>query len=153
VIKEMKKVNGVAVDILLVEDNPGDVRLTKEALKDAKVLNEIYVAKDGVEAMEFLHKQGRFAEVPIPDMILLDLNLPRKDGREVLAEIKKDPKLKHIPVIILTTSKADEDIIKTYNLHANAYITKPVDLNRFVEIIHALEEFWFTIVKLPPKEQ
>ncbi len=149
----MKKVNAEAVDILLVEDNPGDVRLTKEALKDAKVLNEIYVAKDGVEAMDFLHRQGQFVDAPIPDMILLDLNLPRKDGREVLAEVKKDPKLKHIPVIILTTSKADEDIIKTYNLHANAYITKPVDLNRFVEIIHALEEFWFTIVKLPPKEQ
>lgn len=149
----MKRVDAMAVDILLVEDNPGDVRLTKEALKDAKVLNEIYVAKDGVEAMAFLRKQGQFAEAPIPDMILLDLNLPKKDGREVLAEIKKDPKLKHIPVIVLTTSKADEDIIKTYNLHANAYITKPVDLNRFVEIIHALEEFWFTIVKLPPKEQ
>ena len=149
----MKKVDAMAVDILLVEDNPGDVRLTKEALKDAKVLNEIYVAKDGVEAMDFLYKKGQFAEAPVPDMILLDLNLPKKDGREVLAEIKKDPKLKHIPVIVLTTSKADEDIIKTYNLHANAYITKPVDLNRFVEIIHALEEFWFTIVKLPPKEQ
>jgi CheY-like chemotaxis protein len=148
----LKKVNAFAVDILLVEDNPGDVRLTKEALRDAKVLNEIYVAKDGVEAMEFLNKKGSFKEAPIPDMILLDLNLPRKDGREVLAEIKKDPKLKHIPVIILTTSKADEDIVKSYNLHANAYITKPVDLNRFVEIIHALEEFWFTIVKLPPKE-
>ena len=137
----------------MVEDNPGDVRLTKEALKDAKVMNEIYVAKDGVEAMDFLNKKGAFKESPTPDMILLDLNLPRKDGREVLAEVKKDPNLKHIPVIILTTSKADEDIIKTYNLHANAYITKPVDLNRFVEIIHALEEFWFTIVKLPPKEQ
>ena len=148
----MKRLDALAVDILLVEDNPGDVRLTKEALKDAKVLNEVYVARDGVEAMEFLTKKGKFAEAPIPDIILLDLNLPRKDGREVLAEIKKDPKLKHIPVIILTTSKADEDIIRTYNLHANAYITKPVDLNRFVEIIHALEEFWFTIVKLPPKE-
>ena len=140
------------VDILLVEDNPGDVRLTKEALKDAKVLNEIYVAKDGVEAMEFLHRKGSFSKVPLPDLILLDLNLPKKDGREVLAEIKEDPILKHIPVVVLTTSKADEDIIKTYNLHANAYITKPVDLNRFVEIIHTLEEFWFTIVKLPPKE-
>ena len=148
----MKRIEAITVDILLVEDNPGDVRLTKEALKDAKVLNEIYVARDGVEAMEFLNKKGSFAEAPTPDMILLDLNLPRKDGREVLAEIKKDPKLKHIPVIILTTSKADEDIVKTYNLHANAYITKPVDLNRFVEIMHALEEFWFTIVKLPPKE-
>ena len=140
------------VDILLVEDNPGDVRLTKEALKDAKVLNEIYVARDGVEAMQFVHREGSFANAPMPDLILLDLNLPRKDGREVLAEIKKDPKLQHIPVVVLTTSKADEDIIKTYNLHANAYITKPVDLNRFVEIMHALEEFWFTIVKLPPKE-
>jgi len=148
----MKKFEAAVVDILLVEDNPGDVRLTKEALKDAKVLNEIYVAKDGVEAMEFLHKQGSCAEAPTPDMILLDLNLPRKDGREVLAEIKKDPQLKHIPVIILTTSKAEEDIIRSYNLHANAYITKPVDLNRFVEIIRTLEEFWFTIVKLPPKE-
>ena len=140
------------VDILLVEDNPGDVRLTKEALKDAKVLNEIFVARDGVEAMEFLHRKGSFSKVPLPDLILLDLNLPKKDGREVLAEIKNDPILKHIPVVVLTTSKADEDIVKTYNLHANAYITKPVDLNRFVEIIHALEEFWFTIVKLPPKE-
>ena len=133
----MKRIEALTVDILLVEDNPGDVRLTKEALKDAKVLNEIYVARDGVEAMEFLNKQGLFAEAPTPDLILLDLNLPRKDGREVLAEIKKDPKLKHIPVVVLTTSKADEDIIKTYNLHANAYITKPVDLNRFVEIMHA----------------
>ncbi len=140
------------IDILLVEDNPGDVRLTKEALRDAKVLNDVHVAKDGVEAMQFLHKEARFENVPTPDLILLDLNLPRKDGREVLAEVKADPKLKRIPIVILTTSKADEDIIKTYNLHANAYITKPVDLNRFVEIIHTLEEFWFSIVRLPPKE-
>ena len=140
------------IDILLVEDNPGDVRLTKEALKDAKVLNDVHVAKDGVEAMQFLHKEGQFKDVPTPHLILLDLNLPRKDGREVLAEVKADPKLKRIPVVILTTSKADEDIIRTYNLHANAYITKPVDLNRFVEIMHTLEEFWFTIVRLPPKE-
>ncbi len=141
------------IDILLVEDNPGDVRLTREALKDAKVLNEVYVAQDGVEAMDFLQKKGKFSDAPTPDMILLDLNLPRKDGREVLAEIKQDSKLKRIPVVILTTSKADEDIIRTYNLHANAYITKPVDLNRFIEIIHTLEEFWFSIVRLPPKEQ
>jgi CheY-like chemotaxis protein len=140
------------VDILLVEDNPGDVRLTKEALRDAKVLNEIFVARDGVEAMEFLNRKGRFSDMPLPDLILLDLNLPKKDGREVLAEIKQNPILKHIPVVVLTTSKADEDIIKTYNLHANAYITKPVDLNRFAEIIHVLNEFWFSIVKLPPKE-
>lgn len=147
-----KRIEGKPVDILLVEDNPGDVRLTKEALRDAKVLNEIYVARDGVEAMEFLRREGAFAQAPFPDLILLDLNLPRKDGREVLAEVKKDPKLKRIPVVVLTTSKADEDIVRSYNLHANAYITKPVDLNRFAEIIHALEEFWFTVVKLPPKE-
>jgi CheY-like chemotaxis protein len=141
------------IDILLVEDNPGDVRLTKEALKDAKVLNDVHVAQDGVEAMQFLHREGPYANAPVPDMILLDLNLPRKDGREVLAEIKEDPKLKRIPVVVLTTSKADEDIIRTYNLHANAYITKPVDLSRFIEIMHTLELFWFSIVKLPPKEQ
>ena len=147
-----QKIETRPIDILLVEDNPGDVRLTREALKDAKVLNEIYVARDGVEAMQFVHNEGSFANAPMPDIILLDLNLPKKDGREVLAEIKKDPKLRHIPIVILTTSKADEDIIRTYDLHANAYITKPVDLNRFVEIMHALEQFWFTIVKLPPKE-
>lgn len=146
------KRNVETIDILLVEDNPGDVRLTREALKDAKVLNEVYVAQDGVEAMDFLQKKGKFADAPTPDIVLLDLNLPRKDGREVLADIKGNPKLKHIPVVILTTSKADEDIIKTYNLHANAYITKPVDLTRFIEIIHALEDFWFSIVRLPPKE-
>ncbi len=147
------KRNVETIDILLVEDNPGDVRLTREALKDAKVLNEVYVAQDGVEAMQFLQKEGKFVGAPTPDMILLDLNLPKKDGREVLAEIKQNEKIRRIPVVILTTSKADEDIIRTYNLHANAYITKPVDLNRFIEIIHTLEEFWFSIVKLPPKEQ
>jgi len=147
------KIKVETIDILLVEDNPGDVRLTKEALKDAKVLNEVYVVQDGVEAMQFLHREESFSNMPTPDLILLDLNLPKKDGREVLAEIKQDPKLKRIPVVILTTSKSDEDIIKTYNLHANAYITKPVDLNRFIDIIHTLEEFWFSIVRLPPKEQ
>lgn len=146
------KRNVETIDILLVEDNPGDVRLTKEALKDAKMLNDVHVVQDGVEAMAFLHREGKYASAPMPDLILLDLNLPRKDGREVLCEIKEDPRLKRIPVVILTTSKADEDIIRTYNLHANAYITKPVDLNRFIEIIHTLEEFWFSIVKLPPKE-
>lgn len=143
---------GKSVDILLVEDNPGDVRLTKEALRDAKVLNKIFVAKDGVEAMEFLRREGSFADMHMPDLILLDLNLPRKDGREVLAEIKMDPELKHIPVVILTSSKADEDILKAYNLHANCYVTKPVALNGFVEIMHSMKEFWFTIVKLPPEE-
>jgi two-component system, chemotaxis family, response regulator Rcp1 len=147
-----QKIENRPIDILLVEDNPGDVRLTREALKDAKVLNEIHVARDGVEAMQFVHREGSFKNAPMPDLILLDLNLPRKDGREVLADIKQDPILCHIPVVVLTTSKADEDIVRTYNLHANAYITKPVDLNRFVEIMHTLEEFWFTIVKLPPKE-
>ena len=146
-----KKNVGVPVDILLVEDNPGDVRLTKEALRDAKVLNEIYVVKDGVEAMEFLRNEGSFAHVPVPDLILLDLNLPRKNGREVLTEIKNDPKLKRIPVVILTTSQAEEDILKSYDSHANCYVTKPVDLNRFAEIMHSLDEFWFSIVKLPPK--
>lgn len=149
---ENKRTDAKPVDILLVEDNPADVRLTKEALKDAKVLNQVYVAKDGVEAMAFLHREAPFTEVPVPDLVLLDLNLPRKDGREVLSEIKKDPQLKRIPVVVLTTSKADEDIIRSYNLHANAYVTKPVDLNRFIEITHAMEEFWFTVVKLPPKE-
>jgi CheY-like chemotaxis protein len=148
----IKKNVGKPVDILLVEDNPGDVRLTKEALRDAKVLNKIFVAKDGVEAMEFLRMEGSFADKSMPDLILLDLNLPRKNGREVLAEIKNDPKLKHIPVVILTSSDSDEDILKAYDLHANCYITKPVDLSGFVEIMHSMEEFWFTIVKLPPKE-
>ncbi|MFB3889527.1 MAG: response regulator [Candidatus Bathyarchaeia archaeon] len=148
-----KKAETKSVDILLVEDNPGDVRLTKEALRDAKVLNEVYVARDGVEAMDFLHKANSFSKVPSPDLILLDLNLPRKDGREVLAEIKEDPTLKRIPVVILTTSKAEDDVFKTYNLHANAYITKPVDLNRFIEIMQTLKEFWFEIVSLPSKER
>lgn len=147
-----KRIDVKPVDILLVEDNPGDVRLTREALRDAKILNEIHVVKDGVEAMDFLHREGSFAQAPIPDLILLDLNLPRKDGREVLAEIKQDPELKRIPVVILTTSKADEDIVKSYNLHANCYITKPVDLQQFIAVMHILEEFWFSIVKLPPKE-
>jgi chemotaxis family two-component system response regulator Rcp1 len=148
----IKKNIGKPVDILLVEDNPGDVRLTKEALRDAKVRNKIFVAKDGVEAMEFLRKEGSFTDMQTPDLILLDLNLPRKNGREVLTEIKNDPELKRIPVVILTSSTADEDILKAYNLHANCYITKPVDLNGFVKIMHSLEEFWFTIVKLPPEE-
>jgi chemotaxis family two-component system response regulator Rcp1 len=148
----IKKNIGKPVDILLVEDNPGDVRLTKEALRDAKVRNKIFVAKDGVEAMEFLRKEGSFTDMQTPDLILLDLNLPRKNGREVLTEIKNDPELKRIPVVILTSSTADEDILKAYNLHANCYITKPVDLNGFVKIMHSLDEFWFTIVKLPPEE-
>lgn len=137
------------IEILLVEDNPGDVRLTTEVLKDAKLCNCISVVSDGVEAMEFLNRQGVYGEAKRPDLILLDLNLPRKDGREVLEEIKADPNLKYIPVVILTTSNAEQDIIKSYSLHANCYITKPVDLEQFSKVVSSIEEFWFSIVKLP----
>lgn len=137
------------VDILLVEDNIGDVRLTKEVLKDSKVRNNLTVASNGEEALACLRKQGKFAGATRPDLILLDLNLPIKDGREVLAQIKADPDLMRIPVVILTTSKAEEDILKTYNLHANCYVTKPVDLDQFVEVVRSLEDFWLAIVKLP----
>lgn len=137
------------IDILLVEDNPGDVRLTQEGLKEGKVRNNLHVVMDGVEAMAFLNREEKYADAPKPDLILLDLNLPRKDGREVLAEIKADEKLKHIPVVILTTSTADEDIIKIYNLHANCFISKPVDLEQFMTVVKAIENFWFTVVKLP----
>ncbi len=151
----MKKPNGSIfpknIDILLVEDNPGDVRLTKEALKENKIGNNLYVVGDGAEAMEFLHNKGIYAQKPRPDLILLDLNLPKKDGREVLAEIKEDKDLKHIPVVILTTSKSEDDIVKTYNLHANCYITKPVDLDQFLTVVKSIEDFWISIVKLPPK--
>ncbi len=138
------------IDILLVEDNPGDVRLAQEALKESKVRNRLFVVADGVEAMAFLRQQGIYADKPRPDLILLDLNLPRKSGREVLAEIKNDENLKRIPVVILTVSKAEEDIVKCYNYHANCYITKPLDFNQFMEVTKAIEEFWLTIVKLPP---
>lgn len=138
------------IEILLVEDNPGDVRLTIEALKEGKVRNNMHVAGDGVEAMAFLRKEGKYADMPRPDLILLDLNMPRKDGREVLAEIKADPVLRRIPVVILTTSKAEEDIVKTYSHHANCYITKPVDLDQFITVVRSIEDFWLTIVKLPP---
>ena len=137
------------IDILLVEDNPGDVRLTKEALNDAKVLNRLTVAVDGVEALAALRRQGRFANAPRPDIILLDLNLPRKDGRAVLAEIKKDPDLRRIPVIVLTTSKAEEDVFHTYDLHANCYIAKPLDLEQFITVVKSIEDFWFTVATLP----
>ncbi|MCI0506656.1 MAG: response regulator [Gammaproteobacteria bacterium] len=137
------------IEILLVEDNPADVRLTREALKEAKVRNQLYVVEDGVAAMEFLMRKGKYADVPRPDLILLDLNLPKKDGREVLQEIKQDPSLKRIPVVVLTTSQAEEDIVRTYNLHANCYVTKPVDLDQFITIVKSIEDFWLTIVKLP----
>jgi len=139
------------IEILLVEDNPADIRLAQEAFKDAKVHNILYTVGDGVEAMAFLRRQGKYADVGRPDLILLDLNLPKKDGREVLAEIKTDEHLKLIPVVILTVSKDEEDILKTYNLHANCYITKPIDFEQFMKVIKTIEEFWLTIVKLPPK--
>jgi CheY-like chemotaxis protein len=138
-----------AVEILLVEDNPGDVRLTQEALKESKIRNNLSIVRDGVEAMAFLRREGDYDKAPRPDIILLDLNLPRKDGREVLHDIKEDAKLKRIPVVILTTSDDEHDILESYNLHANCYITKPVDLNRFVTIIKNIEDFWLTIVRLP----
>jgi CheY-like chemotaxis protein len=142
---------GKKIEILLCEDNIGDQRLTIEAFKDSKVCNRLHIAADGVEALAFLRKEGKYANVPTPDLILLDLNMPRKDGREVLAEIKADKVLKRIPVVILTTSQAEADILKTYNLHANCFITKPVDLNQFLQMIKSLQDFWFSIVKLPPK--
>ena len=138
------------VELLLVEDNPGDARLTVEALKEGKVYNKLHVAEDGVEAMAFLRREGKYAAAPRPDIILLDLNLPKKDGREVLQEVKASQDLKSIPVVILTTSKDEEDIIKTYDYHANCYITKPVDLEQFIKVVKSIEDFWLTIVKLPP---
>ncbi len=141
---------GEPVEILLVEDNSGDVRLTQEALKEGKVRNNLSIVSDGVEALAFLRREGQYATVPRPDVILLDLNLPRKDGREVLAEIKQDPNLRRIPVVILTTSQAEHDILRTYNLHANCYITKPVDLEQFIIVVKSIETFWLTVVKLPP---
>jgi chemotaxis family two-component system response regulator Rcp1 len=141
---------GKPVEILLVEDSPGDVRLTVEALKDAKVRNELHVVEDGVEALAFLRQEGAYADAPRPDVILLDLNLPKKDGREVLAEIKGDPNLRRIPVVVLTVSQAEEDILKTYDLHANCYITKPVDLDQFIKVVRSIEDFWLTVVRLPP---
>jgi two-component system, chemotaxis family, response regulator Rcp1 len=138
-----------AFEVLLVEDNPGDVRLTREALKDAKVHINLHVASDGVEAMAFLNREGEYAEVPRPDMILLDLNLPRKDGRQVLEEIKATPALMTIPIVILTTSESEEDILRSYRLHANCYISKPVDLDGFLTVVKCIDNFWLTIVKLP----
>jgi two-component system, chemotaxis family, response regulator Rcp1 len=141
--------NALAIEILLVEDNEGDARLAKEAMRDSKIRNTIHHVIDGVEAMNFLRKEGKYAGAPRPDIILLDLNLPRKDGREVLAEIKEDGDLKRIPVVILTVSKSEEDILKTYNWHANCYISKPIDLVEFLKVVKSIEEFWLTIVKLP----
>jgi len=138
------------VEILLVEDNPGDIRLTKEAMKEAKIINNLNVVEDGVEALAYLRKKGKFKGANRPDLILLDLNLPKKNGREVLAEIKQDINLKQIPVVILTVSRAEEDVLKTYELHANCFITKPVDMDQFIKVVKSIEDFWFSIVKLPP---
>lgn len=138
------------IEILLVDDNPGDIRLTQEALKESKVFNNLHIVEDGMEALEFLRKKGRFKNEITPDIILLDLNLPKRNGREVLTEIKNDDLLKKIPVVILTISRAEEDILKSYELHANCYITKPVDMNQFIKIVRSIEDFWFSIVKLPP---
>lgn len=139
------------IDILVVEDNPGDARLIREVLNDNKLYNSLSIVNDGVEAMSFLHNEGKYSAVAKPDLIILDLNLPRKDGREVLAEIKADRELMHIPIVIMTISQAEEDILKTYKLHANCYITKPIDLNEFIKVIKSIEDFWFSVVKLPPK--
>ena len=137
------------IEILLVEDNPGDVRLIREGLKDAKVLNRISVVGDGVKALAFLRREGKYSDAPRPDLILLDLNLPKMNGREVLSVIKQDEELHNIPVVVVTSSAADQDIVESYNLHANCYVTKPVDLEQFFSIVKAIRDFWLVIVKLP----
>ena len=137
------------IEILLVEDNPADVRLTQEGIKEARIVNNLNVVGDGEEAMKFLRKEGEYNKSSKPDLILLDLNLPKKDGREVLAEIKEDDKLKNIPVVVLTTSEAEQDILKSYDLHANCYVCKPIDLEQFILVIKSIEDFWLSIVKLP----
>lgn len=141
------------IEILLVEDSPTDVLIAREALSEAKIINEIHVAEDGVEALDFLNQRGKFASAPRPDLILLDLNLPRKNGREVLAEIKADESLKQIPVVVLTTSSAEEDVLKSYNLHANCYVVKPVEFNSFVKAVQSIQQFWFSVVTLPPSKE
>jgi CheY-like chemotaxis protein len=144
--------NGAPIEILLVEDTVGDARLTREAFRDGKLPNTLHHVEDGVEAMAFLRRQGAYQAAPRPDLVLLDLNLPRKDGREVLAELKQDPHLQRIPVVVLTTSSAEEDILKAYGLHANCFITKPVQFDQFLTVVRSIEEFWLTIVRLPPRE-
>jgi two-component system, chemotaxis family, response regulator Rcp1 len=141
--------NSRTIEILLVEDNPGDARLTLEAFKEGKVLNNLTVMKDGVEALAYLRRQGLYASAKVPDLILLDLNLPRKSGREVLMEIKGDERLKTIPVVVLTTSADEQDVARAYSQHANCYITKPVDLEQFLRVVHSIEDFWLTLVRLP----
>lgn len=143
------KGSGNPIDILLVEDNPGDVRLTQEAFKAGKIRNNLYVVRDGDEALDFLYRRNSYNDAPIPDMILLDLNLPKRDGRDILEEIKSKDPLRRIPVVVLTTSKADEDVLRSYNLHANCFITKPIELDEFFKVIRMIENFWLTVVKLP----
>jgi CheY-like chemotaxis protein len=138
-----------AIDVLLVEDDPGDVLMTREAFEDNKVANRLFVVNDGVMAMEFLRKEGEHADVPTPDLVLLDLNLPRMDGREVLAALKDDPDLRRIPVVVLTTSEAEEDVLRSYSLHANAYVTKPVDFERFIAVVRQIDDFFVEVVRLP----
>ncbi|MBM4295894.1 MAG: response regulator [Deltaproteobacteria bacterium] len=140
-----------SIQVLMVEDNPEDVDLTREALKDAKVVCDLLVVNNGVDALKFLRREGEFTDALRPDIILLDLNLPKKDGREVLAEIKADENLRRIPVVVLTTSHAEEDILRAYNNHVNCYITKPVDFEQFIKVVKSIEDFWFTVVKLPPE--
>lgn len=147
-----EQIDARPIDILLVEDNPGDARLAREALADSKIRNEIHHVRDGVEAMAYLHRQPPFEGVQRPDLILLDLNLPRMDGREVLSAIKSDADLKRTPVVILTISKDEEDVLRSYNLHANCYIAKPIDLGQFQKVVHSIEDFWFSIVRLPPQK-
>jgi CheY-like chemotaxis protein len=142
---------GRPIEILLVEDSPGDIRLTQEVFRDGRIYNNLSVVEDGVQALAFLYKHAPYTEVPSPDLILLDLNLPKKDGRAVLAEIKAHEKLRRIPVVILTTSDAEDDIIRAYDLHANCYISKPIDLDQFIQVVKSIEQFWLTIVKLPPE--
>lgn len=144
-----KSLTGRAIEVLLVEDNPADIRLTREALKEGKVRNNLHVVGDGAAALDFLYQRGPYAEAPVPDLILLDLNLPKKDGREVLAEIKADEKLRLIPVVVLTTSESEEDVLKSYLLHANCYVTKPVGLEQFIQVVRQIDSFWLEIVKLP----
>jgi len=142
---------GDPIEILLAEDNPGDVRLTEKALEKGKILNNLHVVEDGVEAMKYLRQEGEYADKPRPDLVLLDLNMPRKDGREVLEDMRADPTLRRIPVVVLTSSEAEEDVVRSYELNANAYVTKPVDFEGFVDIVEHIEDFWFSVVKMPPK--
>ncbi len=141
----------IPIEVLLVEDDPGDVLMTQEAFEEHKVRNNLAVVNDGSEAIAYMRREGQYADAPRPDLVLLDLNLPRRDGREVLAEIKNDPDLRQIPVVVLTTSQADEDIVRSYQLHANAYVTKPVDFERFITVVRQIDEFFVTVVKLPPR--